>query len=68
MALHPKTIGVVGGLIAGIIIAWLGFGAFLIVAVCVMIGWFAAKVYLREIDLMDAYERFQADRDRRRRN
>jgi hypothetical protein len=65
--LHPKTIGVVGGLIAGIIIAWLGFGAFLIVVLCVLIGWLAAKVYLGEIDLLDKYEKFQSDRGRRRR-
>jgi len=66
--LHPKTIGVVGGLIAGIIIAWLGFGAFLIVVLCVLIGWLAAKVYLGEIDLLDKYEKFQSDRGRRRRD
>lgn len=67
MMIHPKTIGVVGGLIAGIIIAWLGFAAFLTVALCVLAGWFIAKVYLGEIDLIDAYERFQSDRGRRRR-
>ena len=67
MSMHPKTIGVVGGLIAGVIIAWLGFAAFLVVALCVLIGWFVAKVYLGEIDILDAYERFQADRGRRRR-
>jgi hypothetical protein len=67
MMLHPKTIGVVGGLIAGVIIAWLGFAAFLVVVLCVVIGWFAAKVYLGEIDLLDKYEKFQADRGRRRR-
>jgi len=44
--MHPKTIGLIGGLIAGIIIAWLGFAKFLIVALCVLIGWFVAKVYL----------------------
>ena len=66
--LHPKTIGVIGGLIAGIIIAWLGFGAFLIVVLCVLIGWFVAKVYLGEIDLLDKYEKFQSDRGRRRRD
>ncbi len=65
--LHPKTIGVVGGLIAGIIIMWLGFGAFLVVVLCVIIGWFAAKVYLGEIDLLDKYEKFQADRGHKRR-
>jgi len=68
MMLHPKTIGVIGGLIAGIIIAWLGFGAFLIVVLCVLIGWFVAKVYLGEIDLLDKYEKFQSDRGRRRRD
>jgi hypothetical protein len=66
--LHPKIIGVIGGLIAGIIIAWLGFGAFLIVVLCVLIGWFVAKVYLGEIDLLDKYEKFQSDRGRRRRD
>ncbi|NLE94335.1 MAG: hypothetical protein GX600_01450 [Dehalococcoidia bacterium] len=65
--MHPKIIGVLGGLIAGIIITWLGFAAFLVVVLCVLIGWFVAKVYLGEINLLDAYERFQADRGRRRR-
>lgn len=65
--MHPKTIGLVAGLIAGIIIAWLGFAKFLIVALCVLIGWFVAKVYLGEIDLLDAYERFQAGRGRKSR-
>ena len=64
---HAKTIGLVAGLIAGIIIAWLGFAKFLIVALCVLIGWFVAKVYLGEIDLLDAYERFQSGRGRKRR-
>ncbi len=65
--MHPKTIGIVGGLIAGVIITWLGFAAFLVAALCSLIGWFVAKVYLGEIDLLDAYERFQADRGRRTR-
>jgi len=63
--MHPKTIGVVAGLIAGIVIVWLGFAKFLVVALCVLIGWFIAKVYLGEIDLLDTYERFQAGRRRR---
>jgi len=63
--MHPKTIGVVAGLIAGIVIAWLGFAKFLVVALCVLIGWFVAKVYLGEIDLLDAYERFQAGKRRK---
>lgn len=63
--MHPKTIGVIAGLIAGIVIAWLGFAKFLVVALCVLIGWFIAKVYLGEIDLLDAYERFQAGKRRK---
>jgi len=63
--MHPKTIGVVAGLIAGIVIAWLGFAKFLVVALCVLIGWFVAKVYLGEIDLLDAYERFQSGKRRK---
>lgn len=63
--IHPKTIGVVAGLIAGIVIAWLGFAKFLVVALCVLIGWFIAKVYLGEIDLLDEYERFRAGRHRK---
>lgn len=62
---HAKIIGLVAGLIAGIIIAWLGFAKFLIVALCVLIGWFVAKVYLGEIDLLDTYERFQSGRGRK---
>ncbi len=65
---NPKTIGVVAGLVAGIIIAWLGFAKFLVVALCVLIGWFVAKVYVGEIDLLDAYERFQSGRGRRNRD
>ena len=63
--MHPKTIGVVAGLIAGIVIAWLGFAKFLVVVLCVLIGWFIAKVYLGEIDLLDTYERFQTGRRRK---
>ena len=63
--MHPKTIGMVAGLIAGIVIVWLGFAKFLVVALCVLIGWFIAKVYLGEIDLLDTYERFQAGRRKR---
>ena len=63
--MHPKTIGVVAGLIAGIVIAWLGFAKFLVVVICVLIGWFIAKVYLGEIDLLDTYERFQTGRRRK---
>lgn len=62
---QAKKIGLVAGLIAGIIIAWLGFAKFLIVALCVLIGWFVAKVYLGEIDLLDTYERFQSGRGRK---
>jgi hypothetical protein len=62
---HAKIVGLVAGLIAGIVIAWLGFAKFLIVALCVLIGWFVAKVYLGEIDLLDAYERFQSGRGRK---
>ena len=62
---HAKKVGLIAGLIAGIIIAWLGFAKFLIVALCVLIGWFVAKVYLGEIDLLDTYERFQSGRGRK---
>ena len=65
---NAKTIGIAAGLVAGLIIAWLGFAKFLVVALCVLIGWFVAKVYLGEIDLLDAYERFQSGRGRRPRN
>jgi hypothetical protein len=65
--MNPKAIGIVGGLVAGIIITWLGFDKFLIVVLCVLIGWFIAKVYVGEIDLLDSYERFQAGRSRRNR-
>lgn len=64
----PKAIGIVAGLVAGLIIAWLGFAKFLVVALCVLIGWFVAKVYLGEIDLLDAYERFQSGRGRKPRS
>ncbi len=66
--MHPKLMGILGGLIAGIIIAWLGFAAFLGVVLCGLIGWFVAKVYLGEIDLLDAYERFRSERGRRTRD
>jgi chromate transport protein ChrA len=65
--MNPKAIGIVGGLVAGIVITWLGFDKFLIVVLCVLIGWFIAKVYVGEIDLLDSYERFQAGRSRRNR-
>ena len=65
---NAKVIGIAAGLVAGLIIAWLGFAKFLVVALCVLIGWFVAKVYLGEIDLLDAYERFQSGRGRRPRN
>jgi len=65
---NAKVIGIAAGLVAGLIIAWLGFAKFRVVALCVLIGWFVAKVYLGEIDLLDAYERFQSGRGRRPRN
>jgi len=65
---NPKAIGIVAGLVAGLIIASLGFAKFLVVALCVLIGWFVAKVYLGEIDLLDAYERFQSGRGRKPRS
>ncbi len=65
---NAKTIGIAAGLVAGLIIAWLGFAKFLVVALCVLIGWFVAKVYLGEIDLLDAYERFQSGRGRKPRS
>jgi len=66
--MNPKVIGITGGLVAGIVIAWLGFDKFLVVVLCVIIGWFVAKVYTGEIDLLDSYERFQAGRSRRHRD
>ena len=66
--INPKTIGIVAGLVAGLVIAWLGFAKFLVVVLCVFIGWFVAKVYLGEIDLLDAYERFQSGRGRKPRS
>ncbi len=65
---NAKVIGIAAGLVAGLIIAWLGFAKFLVVALCVLIGWFVAKVYLGEIDLLDAYERFQSGRGRKPRS
>lgn len=65
--MNPKIVGIVGGLVAGVIITWLGFDKFLVVVLCVLIGWFVAKVYMGEIDLLDSYERFQAGRSRRNR-
>jgi len=62
---NAKVIGIAAGLVAGLIIAWLGFAKFLVVALCVLIGWFVAKVYLGEIDLLDAYERFQSGRGKK---
>jgi len=65
---NPKTVGIVAGLVAGLIIAVLGFAKFLVVALCVGIGWLVAKVYLGEIDLLDTYERFQSGRGRKPRD
>ena len=65
---NPKSIGIVAGFAAGLVIAWLGFAKFLVVVLCVLIGWFVAKVYLGEIDLLDAYERFQSGRGRKPRS
>ncbi|MCK5212340.1 MAG: DUF2273 domain-containing protein [Dehalococcoidia bacterium] len=65
---NAKTVGIVAGLVAGLIIAWLGFAKFLVVALCVCIGWLVAKVYLGEIDLLDTYERFQSGRGKRPRD
>ena len=65
---NPKTVGIVAGLVAGLILAVLGFAKFLVVALCVGIGWLVAKVYLGEIDLLDTYERFQSGRGRKPRD
>ena len=56
--LNPKLIGAIAGLIAGVIILYFGFLEAILVGLFVLAGWFIAKVWMGEIDLIDVYERF----------
>ena len=65
--LNPKVIGAVAGLVIGVIAVWLGALEAFIVALFVLAGWFIAKFWVGEVDLLDAYERFMSSRGKRRR-
>ena len=56
--LNPKLIGAIAGLVAGVIILYFGFLEAILVGLFVLAGWFIAKVWMGEIDLIDVYERF----------
>jgi len=56
--LNPKLIGAIAGLVAGVIILYFGFLEAILVGLFVLAGWFIAKVWMGEIDLIDIYERF----------
>jgi len=66
--LNPKVIGAVAGLVIGVIAVWLGALEAFIVALFVLAGWFIAKFWVGEVDLLDAYERFMSSRGKRRRS
>ena len=65
--LNPKVIGAVAGLVIGVIAVWLGALEAFIVALFVLAGWFIAKFWMGEVDLLDAYERFLKSRGKTRR-
>ena len=56
--LNSKLIGAIAGLVAGVIILYFGFLEAILVGLFVLAGWFIAKVWMGEIDLIDVYERF----------
>lgn len=60
--LNPKLIGAIAGLVAGVIILCFGFLEAILVGLFVLAGWFIAKVWMGEIDLIDVYERFISSR------
>jgi hypothetical protein len=60
--LNPKLIGAIAGLVAGVIILYFGFLEAILVGLFVLAGWFIAKVWMGEIDLIDVYERFISSR------
>ena len=60
--LNPKLIGAIAGLVAGVIILYFGFLEAIFVGLFVLAGWFIAKVWMGEIDLIDVYERFISSR------
>ncbi|MEA3442299.1 MAG: DUF2273 domain-containing protein [Chloroflexota bacterium] len=64
--LHPKTIGAIAGLVVGLVIVTLGLLKAIIVALFVLAGWYVGKVYTGEIDLIDIYERFKSNREKKR--
>lgn len=63
--LNPKLIGAIAGLVAGVIILCFGFLKFILVGLFVLAGWFIAKIWMGEIDLIDVYERFMSSRGKR---
>lgn len=60
--LNPKLIGAIAGLVAGVIILCFGFLKAILVGLFVLAGWFIAKIWMGEIDLIDVYERFISSR------
>lgn len=63
--LNPKVIGAIAGLIVGLIVIFLGVLKAFILALFILAGWFVAKIWMGEIDLLDVYERFMSSRGKR---
>jgi len=63
--LNPKAIGAIAGLIVGLIVIFFGVLKALILALFILAGWFVAKIWMGEIDLLDVYERFMSSRGKR---
>lgn len=63
--LNPKLIGAIAGLVAGVIVVCFGLLKAILVGLFVLAGWFIAKIWMGEIDLLDVYERFMSSRGKR---
>ena len=64
---NPKLIGAICGLIVGLVVILVGVLEGFVLALFILAGWFAGKLWMHEVDLISLYHQFKNKRAEKRR-